>query len=604
MRGSYNPEEFPFNAEIFRAASPEEPCRYVTLCGGIQIGKTLIGQIIVGGYMVESPCPMMYTHPSEGNADAWVRTKLFPMIRNSPSLSECLGGKKAESNQSLIERPDGQGMLRIATAGSVNDLSMYTAFVQIQDDLSKWEDFPGTGDPEVLADGRSNGVRTAKIIKIGNPLIDPGCRITRAFKNGSREYWNVPCPHCDFLHPFQRENFQINEEHPERSVFVCPKCGKTILQRHRRDMNHNGDWFAENPEAKAFARSFHLWAAMSPLADWGLLARRDIGSRGDPKLEQVVTNEVYGLPFRVDGEAPAWEKLQTRADKSGQKRGIIPHRHPILTIGFDVQVDRVEGHIQAFGPNNQIATVDYVIVSGHISEEETCKRMDEQIRRKYRNAAGNEVGFDMVAIDGNAWTDDVMAWAKRHAKVIVIRGAKSDNAPPLELVKYERDRKGERKRRQRKWFNVGVSQLRRARYINLRKDDPLKRGYVAIPAGMGEVFFQQYTSLRRVARKANAQGFTPYVWELPAGQRKEVLDTAIYGEAAAIRVGVRDYPPERWEALIAERETPLDAPQLDMDALLARPVPVAPSSSPEQPKPAPVPPAAPKRRTWADIVAR
>ena len=265
MRGPYNPAEFPFNDEILRAASPEDPCRFVTLAGGVQIGKTVLGQIIVGGYLDESPCPMMYTHPSDGNADLWVRTKLFPMIRNSPGLSECLGGKKAEGNQSLIERPDGQGMLRVATAGSVNDLSMYTAFVQIQDDLAKWEDLPGTGDPEVLADGRSNGVRTAKIIKIGNPLIDPGCRITRAFKKGSREYWNVPCPYCDFFHPFLRENFQINEEHPERSVFICPnpKCGRPILQRHRRDMNHNGDWFAENPAAKPFARSFHLWAAMT-----------------------------------------------------------------------------------------------------------------------------------------------------------------------------------------------------------------------------------------------------------------------------------------------------------------------------------------------------
>ena len=91
---------------------------------------------------------------------------------------------------------------------------------------------------------------------------------------------------------------------------------------------------------------------------------------------------------------------------------------------------------------------------------------------------------------------------------------------------------------------------------------------------MGETFFRQLTSLRRVARKANAQGFTPYVWELPAGERKEVLDTAINREAAAIRVGVREFTPDRWEALIAEKDAPPpEGPHLDMEALLARPAP-------------------------------
>ena len=47
MRGPYNPAEFPFNDEILRAASPEDPCRFVTLAGGVQIGKTVLGQIIV-----------------------------------------------------------------------------------------------------------------------------------------------------------------------------------------------------------------------------------------------------------------------------------------------------------------------------------------------------------------------------------------------------------------------------------------------------------------------------------------------------------------------------------------------------------------------------
>ena len=47
------------------------------------------------------------------------------------------------------------------------------------------------GDPELMADNRSRAIADAKIFKISTPLIVPGCRITRNFRDGSQEH-----PYC------------------------------------------------------------------------------------------------------------------------------------------------------------------------------------------------------------------------------------------------------------------------------------------------------------------------------------------------------------------------------------------------------------------------
>lgn len=575
FKGPWNSDLFPFFVAILEAAGPDDPCRVVVLMKSAQLGGSVIAQVFLLGSIDEDPGFLLYVHPTEDNATRWAKTKLRPMIRQTPAASRCFG-PNAFANLTYIERADGRGAIQVSGASSPSSLSMVSMARQVQDDLAKWET-TNAGDPEELADSRSMAFIDAKILKLSTPLVHPGCRITRAFHAGTQEYYHVPCPHCGHEHPLEWENFKenIDRDHPERSHFVCPECGGVIEQRHRFAMNLAGKWVAKNPKARNRCRSFHLWTAYSPLVDWSTIAERYLKAEGDPAAEKTFFNDVLGLPYEEGGGAPDWQLLFERAEKNERRRGIIPCRHPILTIGVDCQGDRVEWQAQAFGPGRRIATVDYGVIQGHISEDVCRERLDDLLKRTWKNEAGNNVEISLLAIDANAYTDDVLDWSKRHAKAIATRGDPRDSAPEFRAVRYERNRKGDQKRRGRRWFNVGVSGLKSARYKMLQKTDPLERGYVDIPRGMGEVFFQQYVAERRIPKKQKIPtAYTPYVWTLADGERNEVLDTAIYGEAAAIRVGIREFTPERWEALIAEKDAPPpEGPQLDMEALLARPAP-------------------------------
>lgn len=580
-QGPYNSAAYPWNRRILEVLQPDHPAREVALRGSAQFGKTVLALVFTVGTVSVEGGYLLYTHPQEDNAKRWAKTKLRPMLRQATALRRIFG-EVDDNSLFYIERRDGQGAIQISGARSESSLSMISVSAQVQDDLAKWED-NNAGDPEMQANSRSDSFPFAKIFKCSTPMVAPGCRITRAFLKGSQEHWHVPCPHCGHMQPLAWDNFldNLDEANPDAACFSCTGCGVLIENHHVMAIRLKGSWVAHNPAAPPDCVSFHFWRVYTGVFTLAQIARKWLEVKGDPESERVFFNDWLGLPYEVAGTAPAWEGLRDRAEESGRRRGIIPAGYPLLTVGVDVQGGetdpRLECQIVAWGPELRRAVVDYVVVPGWIGDEKVRAAMTAFLTRKWRNEAGNEIEADMLAIDANAYTDEVEDWVRLHPRnrVIAVRGSNRDTAPPIEPVAYERNKKGKKKRLQGRWYNVGVSGMRAAFYRNLAKSDPQERGYIDLPRGMGDQFYKQATALRRVRVNAKGKrgvtdGIDRYSWELPSGERKEALDTGLYAEAAAIRQGWRERQMDEvfWEGLIAEREKPRPgSAQLDFEDL-------------------------------------
>lgn len=570
VAGPYNPNAFPPAAEILRALSPEDPCRIVSLRKSVQVGGTTLANIFCMGSLALDPGDFLYTHPTEDNARRWSRMKLQPMIDGNLALRRNFPRKSRDGNDSVFykERSDGRGALLISGANSPSSLSQVSMRRQVQDDLSKWEMNPA-GDPEEQADSRSEAHEFAKILKISSPLVKPGCRITRNYEAGSQEEFYVPCPHCQHMHVLEWENLlqNLDEEHPEAAHFTCPDCGVVIEDHHRPEMLRAGEWRAQNERAKREHRSFSIWAAYSLLISVERIARRWLKAKGDPASEQVFTNDVLGRAYEVQGEAPPWEALRDRAAATGHALGTIPAGFFLVACGVDCQADRVEFQVVAWGREFRRAVVTVGVVPGHISEAGCQAKLDALVLQTFKNAAGRMIGIDLLAIDGNAWTEEVWSWVKRHpaSKVIMVRGAKSDQAPLLQRVRREfNQRTGKALRYSMRFYNFCGSILKMALYRNLPKTDPMERGFIALPQGLEDEYFRQLTAERRQPRKLRS-GFVDYIWVKDPTQANEALDTMLQAEAAAIKLGVRSMPDAMWDRYEAERESPPDAPQMDFE---------------------------------------
>ena len=585
--GPYNPDLFPFFERILEVLGPEHPAREVIIRKSAQLGGTVLAQIFLGGSMDLDPCGFMYIHPTENNAVRWAKTKWKPMLRQSTTLSGLFADAKSRdsSNSTLYqERRDGRGWLQISGANSESSLSMLSAKKQVQDDLSKWE-MNNAGDPEPQADSRSKAFAWAKILKVGTPLLEDGCRVTKAYKRTTQEHFHVPCPQCGHMHALEWENLQaFIEAHPDdEPCFTCPSCGYWIEQHHRAEMNRHGGWVAHSPEAKVIG--FYLWSAYSPLESWASIRDAWFKAKGDPASEQTFANDVVGRAYKSAGESPPWETIRDRAAEGGLRLGVVPLGGLIVTMGMDCQGDRVEWHCKAYGRDLKRWTVDYGVIEGHISDTETRKKLDTLIAQTWPDTFNNRRPVKMIAIDGNAYTEDVFDWAKHHpaSKVMMVRGAKSDLAPPLVKVKREKNKEGKPLRYAGRFFNVGVSGMKTALYKNLQKTDPQARGYCGYPVGLDDDFFQQLCAEKRVAKK-NKTGFEEFHWTKEATQRNEVLDTENYAEAAASRAGWRTLRDDAWDALEDELEKPATGVQADFEDLLLQPAlstePVAAPSKP------------------------
>ena len=553
--GPWDRKSFIYFDEILRALGPDDPARIITLQASAQLGKTVLGGVFALGSVVMGRGTTMIVHPTLETAARYSRMKLTPLMRSIPAASALFPNRPRDAADAILfkERVDGLGNLLISGANSAASLSQVTAPFVLQDDLSKWTPNEG-GDPEAQADSRARAHEYAKIFKLSTPLVLPSCKISKDFLAGSQERPHVPCPHCAHMHVLEWANF--HPEQPDSPFFICPQCGGVIEERHRSTMLSGFQWIAGNPGAARMHRSFWLWSAYSVLQSWRRIAAEWVRAEGDPGAEQTFSTDTLGLAYQPKGDARPPAELAARAARSGYGRGEVPPGALILTLGVDVQLDRIEWQLIGHGEHYKKFVIDVGTIGKHISEPDCVRNLDLLLQRRWPNFRGRQVGISMAAIDCGYSADDVHAYCQRHPaqRVIAVRGVAGDATPRIARVQRERNEKtGNVLKFSGRSFNVGVYQFKSSLYRDLAKDDPREKGYVAFPNNLPFSYFEELVSERRVAYKR--QGVVAFRWEKTSErQANEAHDTAIYALAAGIKYGVNWISDQGWQKLRDELE--------------------------------------------------
>ena len=567
--GPYQADRFPFFRRILEVLSPEHPAREVSLRGSAQFGKTeTIMQAALGSWFDQAPQPVLVVQPTGSAAKEWVQSKWLPMRRRNERLRALFGSAANIDSLFYQETLDRRCSLKVVSAGSPSDLSGTTRPRVCMDDLSKFEATP-QGDPEQLAISRASAFEEAKILRTSTPMLRGSCRITTAYERGTMEVWEVPCPHCGDWQELEWETLRrsIDPANPAGAHFICESCGAAIEHKHKTAIVSRGRWRAKNP--KGDHPSFHLWRALMPHRDWASIAVEWLQAEGDAAREQTFWNDVLGLPYEAASDAPVWTELRDRAENAGEDGldlGRIPAGHPILAAGVDCQGDRIEVHVRAFGREGRSWTVDYRVIPHHVGDDEGRAALDRLLETRWRNVAGRDLALDRLAIDGNAYTDDVWEWAKRHpwSRVIIVRGGNSAIGPIYALQKFERRRDGKVKKRQKRAYTLNTSALKIALFADLKKEDPGARGFVGFARGLGDAFYRMLCSEARVTKR-NRWGVMESAWKVVSEDgRNEALDTAIYADVAARICGWKSNTDADWDRLEAERDSVPEAPQGDL----------------------------------------
>lgn len=623
--GHWRTERTPYLQEPMDCLSADSPVEDVVLMFGTQLGKTETGNNWIGYTIDIDPVPIMVVQPTQKVAKRWTKQRFNPMRDDMPEISAKIADPRSRDSGNTAEMKDFPGgVMIIAGANSASDLRSTPIAKLYLDEIDNYpHDVDNEGDPVELAEARTDNFPRRKKLKTSSPTTKGFSRIEAAFDSSDQCRYHVPCPHCQEHQVLRWEQIRwadVRVRDADRSEddtsgieydvgrawYVCEHCGAEIDEAAKTWMLARGRWVARYPGRRGGkVRGFHLNSLYSPLGwkSWAkcvaasLKAKRLAESGDDTKLK-VFTNTILAETYEEQGDKANAESVRARAEAYPLRS--VPRGGLILTAAVDVQGDRLEAAIDAWGAGEESWLVDHAVFNGDPAQPEVWETLDAWLRQPLVHAGGRRLYVAACAIDcGGHHTGEVYDFCgPRQSRyvgeddpalqyVFAVKGANVGGKPVIgRPVEVEFNHRGRRIARGTKRWEVGTDTAKSKIYGRLRIAQP-GPGYLHFSAELPREYYEQLTAERLVTRYV--RGRPKLEWIKPGGKRNEALDLKVYSYAAAVRLGLHRRTDAEWE----RERLRVDPPTAD---LFAAPVQ---TSAPPRPEAAPPRPPAPAASPYA-----
>lgn len=138
--------------------------------------------------------------------------------------------------------------------------------------------------------------------------------------------------------------------------------------------------------------------SLLPNAAWPKLAAEWLkAKRGGPAEQQVFVNLILGKPWKTSINRLSAEVLAGRVEPIGLER--IPAEIVLVTIGADVQDDRIEVCVLGWPLAGAPGVLGHVVIDGNTLEDATWSAFDEFLRSHWPHPNGWSMKVDAAAID-------------------------------------------------------------------------------------------------------------------------------------------------------------------------------------------------------------
>jgi len=616
LPGKWSNEYVPEMVEVMDCLGPHHPAREVVLKKSAQVGASEAGLNMLGYAITDDPSPILVVLPTTEEMKKYVRLKLQPAIDVTPALKRAVKTVKSrdeDASTTTFKRFAG-GFLQLAGANASSGLQMITARRLVLEEVSEYPaDVDGRGDPVDLAIERTQGWEgREKIAYISTPGIKGQCRVTAKYDVSDMRVRYMPCPHCGSYQPFAWERLDKDALTP---VYICNPNGCVIEETSKPAMRARGIWIktcpGDNVPGKFVAPEdlerlgdrikpdvlidgrqpgFEINGLYSSTKSWSRIVKQWREAQDNDEKLKVFTQQVLGDAWEAQGEAPDHERLFERRAKYEWRR--IPRGALFLTGAADVQGDRIEWAVYAWGIGLTSWLIDKGIVEGDPNSLETWRELNAVLDKAYTDVYGKPWKLEAFGVDSGYLSQRVYAWVRMHAasgRVFALDGRDGWKLPALGTpAKKDVDYEGRKLGTVLLW-PVGTFGLKSELYSSIGK---LIRGpdkeTGAWPPGTAfygdacdQPYLQQLTAEQVIERKTRS-GAIELVW-VKTQARNEAHDIAVYNRALAHHLS-DGMTPEQWARLAAERGARPEDVQRDLAALWTPP---AVEETPALPKPAP-----------------
>ncbi len=582
--GRWRTNRTPYLRDIMDCLSPTSPVERVVFMKGSQVGGTeaLINLI---GYVIHlAPGPMMAVAPTVEMAKRYSKQRIDPLIEESPALRTLIAPSRSrDAGNTVLAKEFRGGVLVLTGANSAVGLRSMPVRYLFLDEVDGYpRDVEGEGDAIQLAEARTRTFARRKIFIVSTPTIADASAVEREFEASDQRRYFVPCPHCGHAQHLRFEQLRWDWGQPQSVRYHCESCAEPIAEHHKTAMLGAGSWraTAEKPASKTVG--FHLSSLYSPLGwrSWAQIAAAWEAAQGSANALKTFKNTELGETWVEDGDAPDWQRLLER--REDYPIGRIPASGLLLVGAADIQKDRIEASIWAYGPGKECWLIEHRVMMGETHHDAVWKQLAELIDERWTHESGAEVPLARFAIDSGFATQQVYAFvrARKDARLMAVKGVARGAALIGTPTAVDISVGGKKLKRGIKVYAVatGIAKLeittclKKSVETDAQGDVAYPPGYIHLPKVDAE-FVQQLCAEQLVTRR-NRNGFPVREWQ-KLRERNEALDCLVYARAAAAAAGLDRFEERHWIELqrqlgVAERITPLSSTELPVADLADR----------------------------------
>lgn len=568
--GKWRTERAEYQRAIMDAFT-EPGVHRVVVKSAAQIGKSDIMNNVIGRFAHLDPASIMMIQPTVDMAQDYSKSRIAPMIRDTPVLSSLFydvkraGDKTAKTrdgNNTILSKFFPGGRLVMCGANSPAGLASRPVRILLADEVDRFPESAGNeGDPVDLASKRMTTFWNYVMGLFSTPTIEGDSRIEIEYNAGTQEEWQHQCPNCGEWHLIRYLDMITDaEEHRDKSgrrqVIVhgvkwrCPDCGFEFTEQQMR--NAKQMYVARNPKALFNGiRSFFINAFTSPWIGWNDIMREWMEAKGNPEREMVVVNTRFGESYHEQGAFEDETIFLRRREAYGAE---LPDGVLLLTAAVDTQDNRLEYEVCGWGAGEESWGIRKGIILGQPDWESTWSELDKILEHVYRFKNGTGLKIVRTFIDsGGHYTGHVYRYCEKNfiKQRFAIKGYSNRPGIPLNY------KIGKASGTTIPLVILGVDDGKQqvmnrlaikspgAQYMHFPLDEDQEglqnRGY-------DEIYFKGIMSERKV--KIRRYGSIREIWQPTKGVRNEPLDLRVYNLGCMLSVN------PHWDELQAIMKQP------------------------------------------------
>lgn len=525
--GRWRTSRTPYLRRILDAVT-DPAVSQITVCSGIQLGKTEILLNTVAYHMLHDPASILLVEPSDDLVSDIGEFRIDPMIMTDPALRDLFGlgmtGDKSTKNGKLktYSKNFPGGFLKLGSAAAPSDLVSRSVRIILCDEIDKYAPL-SLGHPVDMAIGRSTNFPDAKIVLTSSPSDRSTSEIWRRFSDSAQFEYRIPCPACGHAFTWTWKDVQWDGT-PDTARLVCPECSSIVRDSGAAPsaLLARGDWDLVEGDPACGRYGFRMSSLMSPWKTLSGLVGEWLAANRTRDIDRLKT-------FVTDRLAEPWD--DTRADwgsaehTSDGRFESTPDHSTIrfLTAGVDVQRNRIEVSVWGFADNGESWVLRHEVFMGDALSDGPWNDLLRFLAEPIALCDGRKGRVFAACIDsGDGYSTHkvyhVTARLVKH-RIVPIKGVGGEavslisrSSTPYRTPLYR----------------LGVDRIKRVIYERLGIAEP-GPGYIHVPEELSESYWLQLTA--EVPTSYVDKGRKVTRWR-KVRNRNEALDCAVYALAA------------------------------------------------------------------------